>query len=85
MSLFFTESPKLLIPWMLVGFVIILFCFVSIILVFALPGGNIDVRYYAWGKFGTFLVTIALIFYFELVVLSLYNKLNHYDPAPQIT
>ena len=85
MSLFFTESPKLLIPWMLVAFVIILFCVVSITLVFALPGRNIDVRYYAWGKFGTFLVTIAIIFYFELVVLSLFNKLNHYDPAPQIT
>merc|ERR1712133_24349 len=79
------ESPKLLIPWMLVAFVIILFCFVSIILIFAIPGGNIDVRYYAWGKFGTFLVTMAIIFYFELVVLSLFNKLNHYDPAPQIT
>ena len=85
MSLFFTESPKLLIPWMLVSFVIILFCFVSIILIVAIPAGYIDVKYYAWGKFGTFLVTIAIIFYFELVVLSLYNKLNHYDPAPQIT
>ena len=70
---------------MIVSFVIILWSFVSIILIFALPGGNIDVRHYAWGNFGTFLVTIAIIFYFELVVLSLYNKLNHYDPAPQIT
>jgi len=92
-------NPKLLILWMIVSLVNIIWCIVSIILVFALTASN-DPTYktifffllillptyptYNWGLFGTFVVSMLLTVYFEIVVLSLYNKLNN-NTAPQIT
>jgi len=75
-------NPKLLILWMIVSLVNIIWCIVSIILVFALTASNDPT--YNWGLFGTFVVSMLLTVYFEIVVLSLYNKLNN-NTAPQIT
>merc|ERR1711872_263747 len=75
-------NPKLLILWMIVSLVNIIWCIVSIILVFVLTASN-DPRY-NWGLFGTFVVSMLLTVYFEIVVLSLYNKLNN-NSAPQFT
>ena len=85
----------MLLPWMIVGGVNILWCIISIILLFALPGwfdgpGSLSVygHYgwgdYDWGQMGSLLVSILMTVYFEMVVFSLYNKLNDYHPAPQI-
>ena len=76
-----TEKPKLLIPWMVLSLVSIIWCIISIVLVFTMPKSN---HTYAWGDFGSLVVSILITIYFEIVVLSLYNKFNDYAPAPQI-
>ena len=79
----FSEKPKLLIPWMIISLVNIVWCIVSIILVFVLVQSTVDGNAtYAWGELGSFVISILLTVYLEIVVLSLYNKLN--NPAPQI-
>lgn len=77
------EKPKLLIPWMIISLVNIVWCIVSIILVFVLVQSTVDGNAtYAWGELGSFVISILLTVYLEIVVLSLYNKLN--NPAPQM-
>jgi len=73
-------QPKLLIPWMILSGVNILWCLISIILLFAMPMH----QYYDWGQFGSLVISILITIYFELVVLSLHNQFNDYDPRPQI-
>ena len=70
---------------MVLSLISILWCLIEIILLFAISGykdPNTGTIVYNWGQFGSFLVSIFLTIYFEIVVLSLYNKLNVYDPTP---
>ena len=73
----------MLILWMIITLVNIVWCIISIVLVFALVLGNAPT--YNWGLFGTYVVVMLLMAYFEIVVLSLYHKLNYNAAAPQIT
>ena len=82
---YWTEKPKLLIPWMVLSLISILWCLIEMILLFAIWGEkdpHTGAIVYNWGKFGSYLVSVFLTIYFEIVVLSLYNKLNVYEPTP---
>ena len=72
----------MLLPWMILSGVSILWCIISIIVCFAMP---LQPGVFNWGQIGSLLVSILITIYFEIVVLSLHNKFNDYDPAPQIT
>ena len=70
---------------MVLSLVSILWCLIEMILLFAIWGAkdpHTGEIIYNWGKFGSYLVSVLLTIYFEIVVLSLYNKMNVYEPTP---
>merc|ERR1711953_75190 len=73
------EKPLLLVPWMIMSLLGIGFHIVSIVLAFVLPFWYFSPT----GQLISSLFSILLTIYFEIVVLSLYNKLNDYSPARQ--
>merc|ERR1711953_519595 len=73
------ESPRLLIPWMITSLLGIAWHCVSIVLAFVLPFWYFSPT----GQLISSLFCILLTIYFEVVVLSLYNKFNDYSPVRQ--